>query len=168
MNDNLTTNASKEAENPYFLVGAVNSSVFNVVYYFNVKVINHKREIVEYISWSDLKWELRLKYDWYFKYRAALLQVKYPKLEVQTCWGNKPATGKTLEEIRQGKIKAKKAAITKAKNNLFGYTKEFETYKMNYSELFPITEKLEYQEFLKNIDLLNQKINKLSFELRAI
>lgn len=146
----------------------LNSNLSNFVNWYTIKVINNKREIVEYLSFSGLKWELRLKYDWYFKYRSALFQVQYPKFEVQNYWGKEPAKGKTLEEIRSVKISSKKATITKAKNNLSGYLKEFENYKLNYAELFPITEKIQYQEFLKNIELLNQKINRLEFELRTL
>jgi hypothetical protein len=154
MNDNLTTNASNEAESPAFLVGAVGSSVSDVVHWFNVKVINNRREIVEFLSWSGLKWELRLKWDWYFKYRAALLQVKYPKFEVQTYWGNEPATGKTLEEIRQGKIRAKKSKITEYKNKL-------KKAELNWSSLFPIEEDIDYKRAV-------EKINRLEFELRSL
>jgi len=154
MNVQLTTKQSNEAESPVFLVGAVGSSVSDVVHWFNIKVINHKREIIEFLSWSGLKWELRLKYDWYFKYRAALLQVKYPKFEVQTYWGNEPATGKTLEAILQDKIRAKKSKITQFKNKL-------ELAKATWSSLFPIEDDIDYQRAV-------EKIKRLEFELRSL
>jgi hypothetical protein len=113
------------------------SSVSDVVHFFNIKVINSKRESIEFLSWSGLKWDLRLKYDWYFKYRAALLQVKYPKFEVQVFWGNEPATGKTLQEIIQGKIRSKKSKITEFKNKL----SKFEN---SWSSLFPIEDDIDY------------------------
>jgi hypothetical protein len=144
------------------------TNVSDVVHWFNIKVLDKKREKVEFLSWSGLKWELRLKYNWYFNYRAALLQVKYPKFQVQTTWGNEPATGKTLEEIRKSKISSKKATITKAKNNLSGYLGEFEHYKKSYIEIFPIEDQLKYQEFLQNIALLKDKVNRLEFELRTL
>jgi len=149
-NNHKTVN---EALNPSLRVGDVDSSVSDVVHWFNIKVIN-KREIVEFQSWSGLKWKLRLKYDWYFKYRAALLQVKYPKFEVQTYWGNEPATGKTLEEIRNAKIRAKKSKITEYKNKL-------EKAKTTWSSLFPIEDDIDYQRAV-------EKINRLEFELRSI
>jgi len=149
-NNHKTVN---EALNPRLRLGDVDSSVSDVVHWFNIKVIN-KREIVEFQSWSGLKWKLRLKYDWYFKYRAALLQVKYPKFEVQTYWGNEPATGKTLEEIRNAKIRAKKSKITEYKNKL-------EKAKKTWSSLFPIEDDIDYQRAV-------EKINRLEFELRSI
>jgi hypothetical protein len=130
------------------------SNVYDVVHWLNIKVINHKREIIEFLSWSGLKWDLRLKYDWYFKYRAALLQVKYPKFEVQTHWGNEPATVKTLEAIRQDKIRAKKSKITQYKNKL-------EKAKITWSSLFPIEDDIDYQRAV-------EKIKRLEFELRSL
>src|SRR5690606_1187671 len=100
------------------------------VHYFNIKAINGNREIVEFLSWSGLRFDLRMKYDWYFKYRAALLQVKYPKFQIDVFWGNEPAQGKTLEQIRESKIRAKKAKITEIKNKL-------QKAKDNWSSLFP-------------------------------
>jgi len=151
---NKQHNSPKLAQIPQLGVSGVVLSVSDVVHWFNIKVINHKRDIVEFLSWSGLKWELRLKYDWYFKYRAALLQVKYPKFEVQTYWGNEPATGKTLEEIRQGKIRAKKSKITEYKNKL-------KKAELNWSSLFPIQDDIDYQRAV-------EKIKRLEFELRSI
>jgi hypothetical protein len=130
------------------------NSVYDVVHWFNIKVIDQKRHTVEFISWSGLKWGLRLKYDWYFKYRAALLQVKYPKMEVQITWGNENATGKTLEEIRQDKIRAKKSKITQYKNKL-------EKAKANWKSIYPIEDFIEYKRAVN-------KIKSLEFELRTI
>jgi hypothetical protein len=130
------------------------SSVSDVVHFFNIKVINSKRESIEFLSWSGLKWDLRLKYDWYFKYRAALLQVKYPKFEVQVFWGNEPATGKTLQEIIQGKIRSKKSKITEFKNKL----RKFED---SWSSLFPIEDDVDYKRALDKIELLELELKQL-------
>lgn len=131
-----------------------NINVNSVVHYYNINVINEKRDIVEFLSWSGLRWELRLKYDWYFKYRSALLQVKYPKFEVQTFWGHVPANDKTLEEVRQSKIRAKKSKITEYKNKL-------EKAKANWSSLFPIEDDIFYKKAV-------EKIKRLENELRLI
>jgi len=129
-------------------------NVSDVVHWYSIKVIDQNRTIVEFLSWSGLKWDLRLKYNWYFRYRAALLQVKYPRFEVQVYWGNEPATGKTLEEIRQSKLKAKKAKIT-------GYKNKLEKAKANWSSIFPIEDDVDYQRAV-------DKISRLEFELRSL
>jgi hypothetical protein len=136
------------------MVSDFGNSVSDVVHWYNIKVLNHKRDLVEFLSWSGMKWDLRLKYDWYFKYRAALLQVKYPKFEIQSYWGNEPATGKTLEEIRQSKIRSKKSNITESKNKL-------NKAKDNWSSLFPIEDDIHYQRAV-------EKIKRLEFELQLI
>lgn len=146
-----TNELSNEKDSTACFLGAVGSSAFDVVHWLNVKVINHKRETVEFLSWSGMKWELRLKYNWYFKYRAALLQVKYPKFEVQIYWGNGPATGKTLEEIRQGKIRAKKSKITEYKNKL-------KKAELNWSSLFPIEDDFDYQRAVDKIKRLENEL----------
>lgn len=130
------------------------NNVYDVVHWYNIKVINRKREIVEFLSWTGLKWQLRLKYDWYFKYRSALLQVKYPRFEVQTYWGHEPATGKTLEEIRQSKIKAKKAKITEYKNKI-------EKARKNWQNIFPIEDDTYFQKAI-------EKIKRLEFEVKSL
>ncbi len=141
-------------ERPLCTIPRAGSSVSDVVHWFNIKVIGERREVVEYLSWSGLVWELRLKYDWYFKYRAALLQVKYPRFEVQTAWGNEPAAGKTLEKIRRDKISGKKATITKHKNSL-------KKAKDNWVSLFPIEDDPVYQRAV-------EKIDRLEFELQSL
>jgi hypothetical protein len=125
-----------------------------VVHYYHIKVIDKNRDPVETLSWKGLRFELRCKYDWYFKYRAALLQVKYPRLEVQVWWGHEPATGKTLEQILRDKLRAKKAKITEYKNKI-------QKARENWNSIFPIEEDVFYQKALG-------KISKHEFELRNI
>ena len=131
------------------------STTYDSVYFFNIKVYNIKDSSqIVFLSWSGLVFELRMKYDWYFKYRAALLQVQYPRYNVVTAWGAEPAKGKTLAKIQEDKAKAKKAKITEYENKL-------QKAKDTWSSLFPIEEDI---YFIKAL----QKINKLKFELQSI
>jgi hypothetical protein len=132
----------------------IGGNVSDVVHWYNIKVMNNKREVVEFLFWSGLRWELRIKYNWYFQYRAALLQVKYPKFEINSYWGNEPAKGKTLEEIRENKIRAKKSKITEYKNKL-------KKAELNWSSLFPIEEDIDYKKAV-------EKIKRMEFELLSI
>lgn len=146
---------TKKEQTPLCAIPSVSGSVSDVVHYFNIKVLNEKRDIIEFISWSGLKWNLRLKYDWYFKYRAALFQVKYPKFEIQTFWGNEPATGKTLEEIAQSKIRGRKAVLTKNKNLLIKA-------KKNWNSLFPIEDDPDFKRAVNKIKKLELELESLS------
>lgn len=141
-------------------------STYTRVYFFNIKMMATKPgEILEYLSWQGLRWELRLKYDWYFKYRAALLQVKHPKYIVETTWGSEPAQGKTLAELITTKARAKRGTITKYRNKLDAYVQEFESYKSGYSKLFPIEQEADYRRYVASIELAEAKIKRLESEL---
>ena len=123
-----------------------------VVHYFQIQVkLRHGTPGVEYLVWSNLRWELRCKYDWYFKYRAALLQVKYPKHTVVTSWGHVPAVGKTLVQIVKGKVSSKKGKLT-------GFYNKLNKYKATWSSMFPIEDDLPYIKAL-------EKIKRTEFEL---
>lgn len=63
------------------------TSAYDVVHYVIIKVYGSHREIVEVMRWDGLPFGTRTRFDWYFKYRAALLQVKYPRLDVVMTWG---------------------------------------------------------------------------------
>lgn len=111
-------------------------------------------DIIERMKWSGLTFALRCKYDWYFRYRAALLQVKYPRMYVSVRWGHEPAIGKTAEHILNNKIIAKKRKLTEYENKIL-----LAKNKWNY--LFPIEQDVHY---LKAIE----KINRLKFELQTL
>ena len=125
------------------------------VHYYTIKVTDKLGgNLVEFLIWSGLKWELRLKYDWYFKYRSALLQVKFPKYIVVSHWGNEPATGKTLDQIKEQKRRSKKSQITKFKNQLLKA-------KENWTSLFPIEDDQFYKKALHKISQLEYKLQSL-------
>ena len=122
-------------------------NTFDVLHYYSIVALDSNRNIIEKLYWSDLKWELRLKYNWYFIYRAALLQVKFPKHTIQSVWGHYPATGKSLEELRKIQITNKKRQITKYKNLI-------ELAKINWQSIFPIEDDIYYQKSIAKIEAL--------------
>jgi hypothetical protein len=132
----------------------IKNTNYDEVHWFTIKVLNHKREVIEYYLWDNLRFKLRIKYDWYFKYRAALLQVKHPRFKVETYWGNEPAIGKTLLQFKKDKIKSKKSKITEYKNKL-------NLAKQNWISLFPIEDDPFYQK-------AELKINRLENELKIL
>ncbi|UJP63972.1 hypothetical protein [Mongoliitalea daihaiensis] len=107
-------------------------------------------ELVESLQWQELRWHTRCSFDWYFKYRAALLQIKYPRYEVDMRWGNNSKPKSEFEKL-QDKITGKKATITKYKNLL----KKAED---SWTDLFPITTNPDYNKAV-------EKIKRLEFEL---
>jgi len=86
---------------------------------------------------------------------AALVQVKYPKFQVDVFWGNEPAQGKTLEQIRASKIRAKKAKITEIKNKL-------EKARLNWCSLFPIEDDPTYQRAIEKLRVVEKELTELN------
>ena len=161
----------QENENKPSCLAGVSGSALDVVHWVIIKVYDKRGglgNLIELIEWQKLPFELRIKYDWYFKYRAALLQVKYPKYIVDFFWGNQPAQGQELDYIIKKKKTAQKAKITKSKNKLLAFQAEFESYKKSYSKLFPIENEQEYKMFAASIELAENKIVKLEQELNLV
>lgn len=146
----------------------ISDNLYFVTYWVKIVVLNSKYETIEIYLWDNLPYKIRLKYDWYFTYRAALLQVKYPKFSVRLFGDKIKAQGKAFEDLKKSKIQSKKAQITKAKNKLDQYKIEFENFKNNYSKIFPIEDENEYKVFIESIDLAQSKIEKLELELKSI
>ena len=138
-------------------------TTYDFLHWVRIKVkSNHYRETVEQLYWDRLPFNLRMKYNWYFKYRAALLQVKYPKYEVEFLWGKETLTSREdIERMKQRQEISIKSKKTKATNVLNKALFDFNIWKQNYSELFPIETHPEYIEFTKAIENINQKINNL-------
>ena len=56
-------------------------------------------DVIEFLIWKNMDFKLVFKWDWYFQYRAALLQVKYPKYRVEYDRWSTTAEGRTLQRI---------------------------------------------------------------------
>jgi hypothetical protein len=130
-------------------------SVYEKAYFFVVKVyIKQGGQLIEFLKWEQLRWEVRQKYDWYFKYRAALAQVNHPKCYVEVCWGVQDPDVKTAEQLLANKIVAKQRTLTKYKNLL---KKSEET----WSSMFPIQEDPIYQKAAAKVDRLYTELLEL-------
>jgi hypothetical protein len=128
-------------------------NVEDVSHWVSIKVQKkHGEKPIEFFKWDGLSFELRKKYDWYFKYRAALLQVKYPRFEIILNWGHE--FNKLPQAQLNNKIQAKKGQITRYKNLL-------NDAKRNWNSLFPIEEDIDYNRCL-------DKIKKIEIELKKL
>lgn len=102
-----------------------------------------------------MPFNIRNKYDWYFRYRAALFQVKHPKSLVEIASGihEKDERTKTLEQYKF-KIQGKRAAITKVKNAI-------EQTEQVWDQLFPLEEYEPYQKALAKLERLEAELKEL-------
>ena len=125
-----------------------------VSYLINIpeKGILEKKE-VEFLKWFFFNDKLCKRWRWYFKYRAALLQVKYPKYDVELKFSTSDLQSKEQElNLLERRIIAKKRKVTEVQNKI-------NLFKKNYSELFSIDEN---HIFLKLKQIENKKIEELS------
>ena len=109
---------------------------------------------------ENLYWEVpkrMMKWKWYFEYRTALLQVKYPKAYIESAWGQREPE-QSLEVLKQirlkHKISAKKRKITEWKNKI-------KTYKDEWTSLFPIEEDPQYIQAMNKVKEKEDELNNL-------
>lgn len=97
---------------------------------------------VEFLKWSELPFPVRVKWDWYFTYRAALLQVKYPRYIVHLRWGHEPLTEneRKLIDLRN-KVRAAKRKVTQYENKIAAAINHYNS--LGY--IFPIEDQPEYK-----------------------
>lgn len=85
-------------------------------------------DILEQLEYRDLPMKMAIKWGWYFKYRHALLQVKYPKGYIETVHHNIEPEGRSLERIEAERLQREsitcKRMITKITNALSRYEEE--------------------------------------------
>lgn len=125
-------------------------------------------DLIQFIKWKDLRWELRTKYSWYFKYRAALAQVQHPKDHVEFVWDHETPSAKSLQDILQNKISAKQGQVTKWTNII---EKQRIHWKEFYSaELFQpnLDDDPKFKEIKAKLSRLIIELNELKFQYQNI
>jgi hypothetical protein len=128
-----------------------------VVHWVCIKVYRNKYSnsgIIHFLKWDNMLFPVRTKWDWYFTYRAALLQVRYPKSRVEIFSGTDTPHEKTLLQIKNNAIRAKKAQITKINNLICEVEK-------NYMSLFPLSDLDVYKNACNKRNRLLQELDLL-------
>lgn len=97
------------------------------------------------------------KWRWYFRYRQALLQVKYPRYTVELAWGQQDPCIRTEKHRLTNAIRGKKAKITESKNKLQRAIREWD-------EIFPIEQDPLYPKVLDKIARLEKELVELEQE----
>lgn len=126
---------------------------YDKMHWVVIRVIkNH--DIIEFHRWTNLRFEIRNKWDWYFKYRAALCQVKHPRAKVEFAWGSEDAVGKTKLQLMESRIVNKTRLLTRHKNLL-------QKAILEWDQIFPIEDDLMYKRVVS-------KIKNTEFELQQL
>lgn len=131
--------------------------------YYHVIKVKHtpNGDVVEHLYWDNMLFEQVTKWSWYFNYRAALLQVKYPKSIVYHNWGNMPANPRKEKTILQNRAIAKKRKITEYNNKLKKAISE-------WNQLFPIEDDNVFKQCTQKIDKLKKELGNLNTKIQNI
>lgn len=129
-------------------------SVTDRLHWVCIKVeTEERRELVEYLKWQGLTWAVRCKWAWYFRYRAALLQIKHPRHRVEMRWGNDPKPD-AAQISHQNRIRARKAKITELEN------REWKA-RASWNQMFPIETHPAYQKHAARLQRLRRELAEL-------
>ncbi|WP_121667307.1 hypothetical protein [Mesonia aquimarina] len=133
------------------------------LYYFSIKVKALRQDKpIEFLYWNGFNLHEFVRWKWYFKYREALLRVKYPKHFFDINSGFYfPEKPKDEKKVLKNKITSAKRNLTKWKNKLNKY-KETVLHE-NKSRLI----KKSFDDD-PNYEKAILKIEKLEFELKEI
>jgi hypothetical protein len=135
-------------------------TVYDTAHWVLIKVYDKQGgNLLQIIRWDDLRFETRNKWDWYFKYRAALAQVQHPKAHVKFEWGHAPFKKKTLQQQKINRLRAKKAKITEYKNKLAKAVQKWDS-------LFPIEEDQRYINTVNKITSLECELETMEKEVQ--
>ena len=105
--------------------------------------------------WDNYKFAQYMKWKWYFRYRAALLQIKHPKQAVEIVDFNWTISDKEIEKI------AFKNKLTKAKADLTKWENKLNEFIANWNLLFPYTDDPSYKSTLVRIEEQKNKLQEL-------
>lgn len=96
----------------------------------------HASDPERLMKWEGLTFQQRMRWEWYYRYRAALLQVEHPRWLIELRHGRVEVTMTEAEKAAQrleNKIRKAKADLTQATNRI-------ERYKAEYRGMFAIEE----------------------------
>ena len=130
------------------------ANVGEKVYWVLISVRNTKTGDVVKLKWIDLPWAVRSKWDWYFKYRAALAQVQNPRCLVDYHWGSEQASDSQAAVHRKNVVRAKKGKITE-------YTNKIARARSEWKQLFPIEQEPFWQRITTKLDRLKAELAEL-------
>lgn len=134
----------------------------NNVYFYSIKVIDKQRNTIEFLNWRNIPLKTYYKFFWYYKYRSALLQVKYPRFEIIQFWGvDREPSVKSQELILKNKIISRKRKISEM-NNKVNYVIK------NWNELFSYEEEPIYLKFIEKKNKAEKELNELIIQYEKI
>ena len=116
-------------------------------------------EVLQCLEWTGNNLERFVRWKWYYRYRAALLQTQNPKMYVEIDHTPvKNNSQKDVVEILKRRVSARKSQLSKWKNLL----KKAEE---NWNQLFPIQEDPNYKKSISKIKYNQGELNQVMKQL---
>ncbi len=138
----------------------------NLFYYKIVVSTRLGGETLEWKYWNGYTLQQHVRWKWYFKYRAALLRIKYPKSHIEESWGHyEPKEKKSQIKVLKGRITAKKRTLTKWKNKMDKYLKGMEEHNKTVIIPFNPNDDPNYKPALEKIGRLEYELEELLKEM---
>lgn len=113
------------------------------------------------MEWRGMTYEQFAKWKWYFRYRCALLQIQYPRLEAEIHWGSMEPDKRTEKNILENRIRAKKGKITEVQNKINKAIKE-------WNEIFPIEQDPLWPRAVGKLERLKEELKLMQKEYENI
>ncbi len=115
--------------------------------------------VVNFLEWTDVDINRFVRWKWYFRYRAALLQTQHPKMYVEIDHTPiKTKSQKDLVDTLKRRVSARKSQISKWENLMKKAEK-------NWNQLFPIHEDPNYKKAIAKIEYNQGELNQVLKEL---
>ena len=132
-------------------------TVYSYMWGYYIKVYDtgySTGKVIKFLKWENLTFKLYCKYKWYFEYRYALLRVQHPKSLIKHDQFKRDLNEKETEGLLKNKVIGKKRTISKYKNKLYDFEK-------NWTSLFPIDDYEPYQTAIEKIQRLEKELVEL-------
>lgn len=143
---------------------------YTTAFYYKIRVKpSYHGDILEQYIWKDMSFDVYTKWQWYFRYRAALLQVKYPRFKVEESYGAQDYVPANLQlhQLRN-KMIARKRKITILNNKMEQVKARMERAKSTWAEIFPIEDSAHWKEAVQFISDTLQKVYELENEIELM
>lgn len=106
-------------------------------------------------TWDNYTFSQYMRWKWYFRYRAAMLQVQHPKQAVEIIEFHWNLSDKEIEKIAyKNKLVAARATLTKLEDKVAAFV-------ANWNLLFPYENEPSYQAALLRIEAQKVKVQEL-------
>lgn len=138
------------------------------IFYYRIRLYPKYRALdpTVWLEWKDNNPKRFFRWLWYFKYRAALVQISCPKGEVIVEQGS--YLPKSEKEQFEAKVQKLKNRISAKKGKITQWRNKISDFENSWNQLFPITEDKSYMKAKEKFFRLQGEYQQLTEEMNQI